>query len=131
GDPEPVPDAVPAHRDPFADPLLPGVPTFTEVPDAPWWDPAADASVSPETDTIPIGDVQVGKGSRVILHPSGRSDAQDIFLVGAAATVQAVLHDVDGQTHLAVSIDDDPATEVQVSHGRFRYFRPDEVEVAP
>ncbi|MDQ1374896.1 MAG: hypothetical protein QOJ09_2234, partial [Actinomycetota bacterium] len=26
------------------------VPTFTE-PDAPWWDPGADASVSPETDT--------------------------------------------------------------------------------
>jgi len=28
-----------------------------------------------------------------------------------------------------VTIDDDPAAELQNAHGRFRYFSPDEVEV--
>ncbi len=126
----PVPGAVPAARDPFADPLLPGVPTFTEVNDAPWWDEAKEAAVSPETDTILVGGVEVGRGTRVILHPGGRTDAQDIFLIGQSATVESVIHDVDGQIHLAVSIDADPARDIQSSHGRFRYFRPEEVEVA-
>jgi len=44
--------------------------------------------------------------------------------------VQAVLHDVDGEVHLAVSPDDDPAAELQRNHGRFLYFSPDEVEPA-
>jgi hypothetical protein len=44
------------------------------------------------------------------------------------ATVQAVLHDVDGDVHLAVSPDQDAAAELQRSHGRFLYFAPDEVE---
>ena len=57
-----------------------------------------------------------------------RADAQDLFLAGREATVQAVLHDVDGQVHLAVSPDDDPAAELQRNHGRFLYFSPDEVE---
>ena len=47
------------------------------------------------------------------------------------ATVHAVLHDVDGEVHVAVSVDDDPAAELQVAHGRFRYFHPDEIEVVP
>ena len=38
--------------------------------------------------------------------------------------MQAVLHDVDGQVHVAVSPDDDPAAELQRSHGRFLYFAP-------
>ena len=42
--------------------------------------------------------------------------------------MQAVLHDVDGEVHLAVSPDDDPAAELQRNHGRFLYFSPDEVE---
>ena len=62
--------------------------------------------------------------------PSGQStDAQDAFLAGMRATVQAVLHDVDGAVHVAVSVDGDPAAELQLAHGRFRYFRPDELEV--
>jgi hypothetical protein len=30
-----------------------------------------------------------------------------------------------------VSVDGDPAAELQVAHGSFRYFHPDEIEVAP
>jgi hypothetical protein len=35
--------------------------------------------------------------------------------------------DVEGGVHVAVSVDDDPVAAL--SHGRFRYFRPDELEV--
>jgi hypothetical protein len=42
--------------------------------------------------------------------------------------VEAVLHDVDGQVHVAVSPEHDPAAELQRSHGRFLYFAPEEIE---
>ena len=44
--------------------------------------------------------------------------------------MQAVLFDVDGKVHLAVSPADDPLAELQRSHGRFLYFAPDEIEPA-
>ena len=121
-------------------PAMDGVPTFGQMPDEvptysdetggkPWWDPAEDSSVDPDTDSVMIGGHQVAKGSRVLLRPSGRADAQDFFLVGKEALVEAVLNDVDGDVHLAVSLLDDPAAEFHAAHGRYRYFRPDEVEV--
>lgn len=98
------------------------------TPGTPWWDPGADASVNPETDSVVISGVEVAKGSRVRLMPaSQRADAQDMFLVGRTATVAAVLLDVDGNTHVAVTLDDDPAAELSAAHGRFRYFSPDEL----
>jgi hypothetical protein len=115
--------------------LAPARPTEVppwEQPDVPWWEPGADAAVSPETDTVLVGGVAVAAGSAVRLWPRGGGDAQDGFLIGMRATVRAVLHDVDGDVHVAVSLDDDPAAELQIAHGRFRYFRPDELEaVAP
>ncbi|HVK21122.1 MAG TPA: hypothetical protein VM677_07155 [Actinokineospora sp.] len=101
-------------------------------PDVPWWDPGADASVSPETDHVVVNGIPVAKGSRVRLQPgSRRSDAQDMFLAGRTATVAAVLSDVDDKWHVAVTVDDDPAAELQLAHGRFRYFAPDEIEPLP
>ncbi len=105
-----------------------GIPTLV-TPGTPWWDPAADASVDPDTDSTLVDGRPVSRGSAVILMPGAGSDAQDTFLRGVAATVQAVLHDVDGQTHVAVSIDDDPGADLQAAHGRYRYFRPDELAV--
>lgn len=98
-------------------------------PSVPWWDPGSDSSVSPETDHVVIAGVRVARGSRVRMRPgSRRADAQDLFLIGREATVEAVLHDVDGQVHVAVSPENDPAADLQRSHGRFRYFGPDEIE---
>jgi hypothetical protein len=107
-----------------------GVPTFGT---APWWNPSVDAAVSPENDTIQISGVAVGKGTRVRLHPSGRGDAQDMFVDGLVAVVAGVYFDVDGDTHVAVVVEDDPAAELHEWYGRFSYFRPDELEplVAP
>ncbi len=93
----------------------------------PWWDPGADASVAPDTDSVWVGTVAVSKGSRVRLAPSGRSDAQDMFLEGREGTVEAVLFDVDDNVHLAVTLVDDPGAELQNALGRYRYFSPDEV----
>jgi hypothetical protein len=98
------------------------------TPGTPWWDPAADTSVDPETDSVLIAGVEVAKGSRVRLNPGLHgSDAQDMFLIGRTATVAAVLFDVDGNTHVAVTLDDDPGAEISAAHGRFRYFTPDEL----
>ncbi len=71
----------------------------------PWWDPDADASVSPDTDSVTIGGRPIARGSLVRLRPGARrADAQDMFLVGRIAEVQAVLHDVDDNPYLAVSL---------------------------
>jgi len=113
----------------LADPVLSADAVFAT--DVPWWDPGADTSVDPETDAVLVGGTPVAKGSTVLLRPRPGGDAQDRFLDGLQATVHAVLHDVDGEVHVAVSVDDDPAAELQVAHGRFRYFHPDEIEVVP
>lgn len=96
--------------------------------EVPWWGPGADASVKPFEDKVWVGAVEVGRGSEVRLRPNRRADAQDLFLAGLTATVQAVLQDVDGDTHLAVSVGGDPADDLQQWHGRYLYFYPDEVE---
>jgi hypothetical protein len=98
----------------------------------PWWDPGADASVSPDTDSIMVDGQRVARGSRVILRPGRRrADAQDMFLAGRPAVVEAVLLDVDDAAYLAVTLADDPAADLQSAHGRFLYFFPDEVEPRP
>jgi hypothetical protein len=120
--------------------IAPGGPAAEEelptyfTPDAPWWDPGADASVNPETDAVEIDGVAVARGSRVRLFPgrgqgARRSDAQDDFLRGRTAIVEAVLLDVDGGTHVGVTPDDDPElAEISRWHGRFLYFTPAELQ---
>jgi len=109
-------------------PLATGGPQAAGRPSVPWWDPGSDASVSPETDHIVINGVRVARGSRVVMQPgSRRADAQDLFLAGREAIVEAVLFDVDSQVHLAVTPADDPAADLNRNHGRFLYFAPDEV----
>jgi hypothetical protein len=97
-------------------------------PDVPWWDPEVDASFDPWTESVWIAGVEVTKGTAVRLAPSHRADAQDIFLSGLAATVAGVFTDVDGDQHVAVTVDDDPATEELTWQGRYLFFHVDEVE---
>jgi hypothetical protein len=94
-----------------------------------WWQEGGDDGLSPATDIVLVDGVAVGGGSLVRLRPRGRGcDAQDMFLAGRTARVAGVFHDVDGSVHLAVTLDDDPAAELHTWYGRFRYFRPDELE---
>ena len=98
-------------------------------PAVPWWDPEADASVSPDTDSVMIGGQAVARGSLVRLRPgTRRADAQDMFLAGRMAEVQAVLLDIEDQPYLAVTLTDHPDPDLSIAHGRFLYFMPDEVE---
>ncbi|WP_372667833.1 hypothetical protein [Amycolatopsis kentuckyensis] len=86
-------------------------------------------SVRPVPPSVVVAGVRVAEGSRVRLRPNlGGTDAQDMFLVGKTATVRVVLSDVDGVSYLAVTLDDDPAADLQHAHGRYRYFSPDEIE---
>jgi len=96
--------------------------------DVPWWDPAADESFSPESDSIDVHGVRLAKGSRVRLRPGPKADAQDMFLAGRVGRVEGVFFDVDERQYLAVTIEGDPAAELQQWHGRYLYFAPDEVE---
>ena len=112
--------------DPAAEP-----PVLTEAGETsvPWWDPDADASVSPDTDSVTIGGRPIARGSLVRLRPGARrADAQDMFLVGRIAEVQAVLYDVEDNPYLAVSLAGVADEDLRIAHGRFLYFSTDEVE---
>jgi hypothetical protein len=95
---------------------------------APWWNPEEDSSVSPGTDTVEVDGVAIAKGSAVRLHPSRRADAHDMFFAGQTAKVAGVHHDVDGNVHVAVVLDGDPAADLHEWYGRFLYFDPAELE---
>ena len=102
-----------------ADPLLSG---------DDWWAAEAAAPVSPETDSVLVSGIRIARGSPVRLRPSRRADAQDMFLAGQVATVSAVHVDLDGETHVAVTLLDDDAADLHDWYGRYLYFAPDELE---
>jgi hypothetical protein len=85
-------------------------------------------SVDPETDGVLVDGVRVSKGSLVRVHPKRNADAQDLFFAGRVARVTAVVSDVDGDTHVALVLADDPAADLHDAYGRYLYFAPDELE---
>jgi hypothetical protein len=102
------------------------------VPEIPegidWWDPLADNAVRPEVDAVLVNGVRVARGSRVRLRPRRNADAQDIFVAGKVARVTSVHEDVEGNKHVGVVVDDDPAAELHDWYGRYLYFSPDEIQ---
>ncbi|MDQ6686615.1 MAG: hypothetical protein M3Z50_03235 [Actinomycetota bacterium] len=135
-------------RGPLGAPAEPDFPMFSEVggpvPDQwsghtigepgdqpgeqPWWDPAMDSSVDPATDSVVVDGVKISRGSLVTVRPKRRADAQDLFFADQIARVTAVLADVDGGTHIALVLADDPAADLHDWYGRYLYFTPDEIE---
>lgn len=114
-------------RDPHALNLQAGlVPEIPEGVD--WWDPLADDAVRPEIDAVLVNGVRVARGSRVRLRPRRNADAQDIFVAGKTARVASVHEDVEGNKHVGVVVEDDPAADMHDWYGRYLYFSPDEVE---
>jgi hypothetical protein len=116
-------------RRPTSEVDLDEVPVYGD--DVPWWDAGQDAKAQPLTDAVTVAGVPVANGSRVLLRPSRRADAQDLFLAGMTAVVERVYFDVDGGTHLAVVLEDDPARDICDVTGRFYYFAPEEIEPLP
>jgi hypothetical protein len=87
------------------------------------WTPPQDAPKA-----ITVEGVEVRRGSRVVLHPGARrSDAQDLLLRDRVGVVEGIMLDVDGGTSLAVTIEGDPAADLNRWYGRFYYFSTDEV----
>jgi hydrogenase maturation protease len=84
--------------------------------------------VPPEEASIEVGGVRVANGSRVRLRPTRRADSMDLFLAGRAARVEGVYRDVEDVAWVAVSLEEDPASDLHSSHGRFFYFYPEEIE---
>ena len=103
--------------------LIPEIPEGVD-----WWDPLADNAVAPDLDAVLVNGVRVSRGSRVRLHPSRRADAQDLFFADKIARVTSVHETVDGDQHVGVVLEDDPASDLHEWYGRYLYFAPDEVE---
>lgn len=111
-------------RDPHAvSGLIPEIPEGVD-----WWDPLADNAVRPEIDAVLVNGIRVARGSQVRLRPRRNADAQDIFVAGKTARVTSVHEDVEGNKHVGVVVDDDPAAELHDWYGRYLYFSPDEIE---
>jgi hypothetical protein len=79
---------------------------------------------------IVVDGVTIEKGSSVKLAPKRRADAWDTFLVGKIATVRAIHQDFEEKIYVAVTVDDDPASDLHDWYGRAFFFEPDEVEPA-
>jgi len=92
-------------------------------------DPFAILESSPP-ESVTIHDVEVGKGSRVRLHPRRGGDIMDIALAGKAAIIEAIEQDYEGRIHLSVTIEDDPGRDLGVERvlGHRFFFDPEEVE---
>jgi hypothetical protein len=104
-------------------------PLIPEIPDGvDWWDPLADNAVAPDVDAVLVNGIRVSRGSRVRLHPSRRADAQDLFFTDRIARVTSVHETVDGDQHVGVVLEDDPAADLHEWYGRYLYFAPDEIE---
>ncbi|CAA0098271.1 Uncharacterised protein [Mycolicibacterium vanbaalenii] len=103
--------------------LIPQIPEGVD-----WWDPMADNAVNPGVDAVLVNGMPVSCGSRVRLRPTRRADAQDLFYMDRVARVTSVHETVDGETHVGVVIEDDPAADLHEWYGRYLYFAPDEVE---
>src|SRR5215208_3479336 len=92
------------------------------------WNPEADRRT---LDGVRVGAVEVRAGARVRLRPRGRADVFDLALAGKCATVESVEQDFEGRVYLAVTVDDDPGSDLgelkQPGH-RF-FFGVEEVEL--
>jgi len=88
----------------------------------------ASQDEEPGSGHVVVAGVRIARGSAVRLHPKGRADVWDMFLEDKLATVAGVHTDFDERTYVAVTVDDDPATEYHQWYGRSLFFSPDEVE---
>jgi hypothetical protein len=82
----------------------------------------------PSMDCVFVDGTKIAKGSVVRLHPKRRADVWDAFLENKLATVRAIHQDVENQMYVAVTVDDDPASDMHHWYGRSLFFYPDEVE---
>lgn len=91
---------------------------------------AFEALHTPAPASVQIGGQEIVPGSRVRLRPGNGGDIADFALRGRCATVAAIEMTLDGDVHVAVTIDDDPGRDlghVRLPSHRF-FFAPHELE---
>ncbi len=91
--------------------------------------PDADGGLDlPSIDCVFVAGTKVARGSSVRLHPKGRADIWDSVLDDKIATVRAIHQDFEDKMYVAVTVDDDPASDLHDWYGRSFFFSPEEVE---
>ena len=84
-------------------------------------------------DHLVIGTVEVRVGDRVCLRPRNGGDILDIALKGQVAIIESIEEDYEGNSHLAVVLDEDPGRDLGLLRqpGHRFFFDPSEVEPLP
>ncbi|MEA2374774.1 MAG: hydrogenase maturation protease, partial [Thermoleophilaceae bacterium] len=84
----------------------------------------------PAPDSVTVDGVEVRRRSRVRLKPRAGGDVFDIALAGRTAVVEEIVQSMEGELHLAVTVEDDPGRDLgeqrQIGH-RF-FFSAEEIE---
>jgi hypothetical protein len=76
-----------------------------------------------------VDGVRFRRGGKVRLCPGEKADLHARLLDGRVATIERILLDYDGKTHLGVTVDGDPGQELLRESGRLLFFFAPEVEV--
>ncbi|HXB16772.1 MAG TPA: hypothetical protein VNV44_13635 [Solirubrobacteraceae bacterium] len=76
-----------------------------------------------------VDGVRFRRGGKLRLRPGEHADLHARMLDGRVATLERILVDYDGRTHLGVTIDGDPGQQLLRETGRLLFFFPAEVEV--
>jgi len=63
-------------------------------------------------ESVCVFGVELRAGDQVRLWPKPGADIMDLALAGKIATIEAIETDYEGQTHLAVVLDDDPGRDL-------------------
>jgi len=83
----------------------------------------------PPIDRIRVADVEFRVGGRVRICPAETMDILDIALRGKTATIAAIEQDFEDRIHLAVTVDDDPGSDLgqRGLPGHRFFYRPADV----
>ena len=76
---------------------------------------------------ITVGETTFVKGGKVKLNPGDGGDPYDLMVRGRTATIERILHDVDGRPYFAVTVDGDPGQDLLRDTNRFLYFFSEEI----
>jgi hypothetical protein len=120
-------------RDPAESPL-PESPLSKALPRspltvAPPQEPPGLADPCAGEELVDVDGVSFRRGARVRICPGPDADLHARMLDGRTATIERILIDYDGKTHLGLTIDGDPGQELMRDSGRYLFFFAPEVEV--
>lgn len=85
----------------------------------------------PESASVEVQGVRIGRGSRVRVQPARAVDSLDICLTHRTATVVAVYRTLEDVPYVAVTLDDDPFGAEGTKYRRSLYFHPEELVPLP